>query len=110
MRDGNAPVLRALGHHPLGPEMHREMGPVVVALAESFPGRLAFVLPNSVVRHKAPEEREIDDDAVIKIRIPERGNTLNLIEEHAELGDEGLLLVQLLPMLGTRGVRCLARQ
>src|SRR5690606_19283907 len=69
--NGKASVLRALRHHALGPEVHREMGPVVLALAERVPGGLELLLPGLVLRDESPERGEVDDDAVVEVRVPE---------------------------------------
>ena len=86
--DGEAAVRRALGHHALGPEVHREVGPVVLALAERVPGGLQLLLPGLVLRDEPPERREVDDDAVVEVRLPERRDALHLVEEGAQLLDE----------------------
>src|SRR5690606_41407425 len=57
--NGKASVLGELRHHALGPEVHREMGPVVLALAERVPGGLELLLPGLVLRDEAPERGEV---------------------------------------------------
>src|SRR5262249_13133556 len=52
----------------------------------------------------------IDDDTIVEIRVPERGNALYLLEEGAELLDEDLLRGYLLALGGHTLVAKLARQ
>src|SRR5690606_26513291 len=94
----------------LGPEVHREMGPVVLALAERVPGGLELLLPGLVLRDEAPERGEVDDDAVVEVRVPERRDTLHFIEEGAQLLDERLLRGELLALGGSCSLTQLARE
>ena len=54
--------------------------------------------------------REVDDDAVVEVRLPERRDALHLFEEGAQLLDESLLRGQLLALGSGRAVAQLARQ
>ena len=60
-------------------------------VAERVPGGLQLLLPGLVLRDEPPERREVDDDAVVEVRVPERGDALHLVEEGAQLVDERLL-------------------
>src|SRR5262249_9430885 len=93
--NGQASVLRALRDHALWPDVHREMRPVVLALAELVPGGYQLLLPGLVLRNEPPERRKVNDDAVVELRLPERRDTLHLFEERAQLFDEALLCRQL---------------
>src|SRR5690606_41358518 len=77
------------------------MGPVVLALAERVPGGLELLLPGLVLRDEPPEWREVDDDAVVEVRVPERCDALHFIEEGAQLFDERLLRGELLALGGS---------
>ncbi len=68
--DGEAAVLRALEHDPLGPEVHGQAGPIVVATDELVPSLAAFVLPGSVLGYEAPQGREVEDDPVVEVGPP----------------------------------------
>src|SRR5690606_4832614 len=81
MGNREAAVLRALRDDALGPEVHREVRPVVLALAERVPGGLQLLLPGLVLRDEAPERGEVDDDAVVEVRLPEGRDALHLVEK-----------------------------
>ena len=89
--DGEASVRRALRHDALGPEVHREVRPVVLAIAQGVPRGLELLLPGLVLWNEPPERREVDDDPVVEVRFPERRHALHLVEERAQLFDERLL-------------------
>ena len=89
--DSEAPVLGTLRHDALGPEMHGEVCPVVLAGAERVPSRFQLLLPRLVMRHEPPERSEVDDHAVVEVRVPEGGDALHLVEEGPQLIDEGFL-------------------
>src|SRR5262249_37778983 len=103
-------VLRALRDHALGPEVHSEGGPVVLAITERVPGGLQLLLPGFVLRSEPPEWGEVDDHPVIEVRIPERRDALYLVEEGAQLLDQRLLRSKLLALGGGPGVAQLARE
>src|SRR6267378_1823650 len=44
---------------------------VIVAVGECFPDGAQLLLPDTVLRHEAPQRREIDDHPIIKIRVPQ---------------------------------------
>ena len=52
--------------------------------------------------------REVDDDAVVEVWIPERRDALNLFEERAQLLDEGFLRRHLPALRGGAAVAKLA--
>ena len=82
MGDRQAAIRRALGNHPLGPEMKSEMGPVVIALHQLVPTLLALLLPGGVGRD-SPEDGVVDDHAIIEVGIPERCDEIQLALEEA---------------------------
>src|SRR2546430_46575 len=59
--------------------MHGEMGPVIVAIAKGIPRRLQFLLPSLVLGNEPPERREVDDDAIVEVRVPERRDAPHLL-------------------------------
>ena len=70
MRSYQAAVVLALGHYTLGPQMHSQVRPVVVALYQLVPNLLALFLPWFVLWHEAPEGGEVDDDAIVEVGVP----------------------------------------
>ena len=105
--DGEAAVGGALGHDPLGPEVHREMRPVVLAGGEVVPAALELLRPG-LVRDEAPEGGLDEHDPVVEVGVPERGDPADLVGEGAELGDDGVLGGELGPLLrGRVGTRLL---
>ena len=86
------------------------MSPVVLASAERVPGGLELLLPSLVLRYQPPERSEVDDDAVIEVRVPERRDALYLFEKRPQLLDEALLVGQLLTLRGRGYVTKLTRQ
>src|SRR5262249_30630019 len=82
--DRDAPVGCALRHDAFGPEVHSEVSPIVLAVAERVPGRLQLLLPRLVLWDEPPERREVDDDAVVEVRFPKRRDAFYLVEEGAE--------------------------
>src|SRR5487761_1137815 len=60
-----AAVGCALGNDPCGPEVHRNMGPVVFASYEFVPLGVEFLLPSLVGREQAPQRTNDQHDSVI---------------------------------------------
>ena len=55
---------------------------------ERVPGGLELLLPGLVSGDEPPERGEVDDDAVVEVRLPQRRDALHLVEERAQLVDE----------------------
>ena len=91
VRDREAAVRGAFRDDPLGPEMHGEMRPIIIAVNERRPGGTEFFLPCSMLRYETPEHRKIDDHAIIESRTPKRSDASHLIKESLKLIDEDLL-------------------
>ena len=102
MSDGQTAVVLALEHHPLGPQMHSKVRPIVVALDKGVPDRLALLLPRLMLGHEPPKWGEIDDNAVVKVGVPQRRDALHLGGKSTELVDEGFLGVDGLALLARR--------
>jgi hypothetical protein len=84
MGDGEAAVLGALRNNALRPKVHREVGPVVLAVAERVPGESQLLLPGFVLRHQPPERGEVDDDTVVEVRLPEGRDPPDFLEKSAQ--------------------------
>jgi hypothetical protein len=83
------------------------VGPVVLAGGEVVPAALELLLPG-LVRDEAPEGRLDEDDPVVEVGVPERGDPADLLGEGAKFGDDGVLGGDLGPLLGGRvGARVL---
>ena len=67
-----------------------------------------LLLPGLVLRDEPPERREVDDDAVVEVRFPQRRDALHLVEEGAQLFDDRLLRGERLALRGGRAVAQLA--
>ena len=66
--------------------------------AELVPVGLQLLLPGLVLGNEPPERRHVHDDAVVEVRVPERRDALHLVEERAQLFDEGFLRGELLAL------------
>src|SRR5260370_1438573 len=53
-----------------------------------------------MVRHETPQRSEVDDHAVVEVRVPERRHPHHLIEKPAKLSNERLLFRDRLPLRG----------
>src|SRR5262249_54059082 len=100
----------ALRDHTLGPQVHREVGPVISAVAERVPRGLQLLLPRLVVWREPPKRREVDADAIVEARVPERGRAFYLVEEGTQPFDDGLLRGYRLALGSGRAFTQLARE
>jgi hypothetical protein len=78
--------------------MHGHVRPVIVTSHEFVPAVFALLLPGAVLGHEAPQWCEVDDDAVVEVRIPEGSDACYLLAEGPQLSHKGLLLGNLLAL------------
>jgi len=71
--------------------MHGKVGPVIIPGTQSIPYALYFLLPGAPMRNEAPENRKIDNDAIIEIWVPKGSDALNFIKKYTKLLHKELL-------------------
>lgn len=91
MGNGKAAVGRAFRDNALGPQVHREICPIIFGIAKRVPSCLELLLPRLELWDETPERRKVDDDAVVKIGIPKRGDALYFFQERTQLIHKTLL-------------------
>jgi hypothetical protein len=82
------------------------VSPVVVTGYEFVPAGFALFLPRAVLRDKAPQGREVDDDTVVEVGVPEWRDAGDFPTERAQLFDEDFLFGDFLALTGGRASAC----
>ena len=87
MGDGEGTVSGTFRDDTLGPEVHCEVRPVVVFFDQFLPAA-RDIFPPFRVANEPLKRGEVDDHAVVEVRVPERGGSCDFGAEFAKFFDE----------------------